>query len=230
MISFRKVSKRYQLAHGTNVVLRDFEFEMSTDQNIGILGRNGVGKSALMRMIAGSELPDRGYITRSVRVSYPIGQQCGFSPMMTGAQNARFVARAYGENPKRVVEYVDEFAELGRYLYEPLRTFSNGMRARLAFGICMAIPFDVYLVDEVTSVGDLEFKRKCIKVFGERRRSSKLIMVSNNSNTIRQYCDRGAIMENGTIVMYSHIEEAVAVYNKDLQQGKPVLKLCDEVS
>lgn len=220
MIAFRNVSKSYRTAGGIKSVLCDFDCDLPTDQNIGILGRNGVGKSALMRMIAGSELPDRGRIMRDVRVSYPIGHQCGFSPMMTGFQNARFVARAYGEDPRRVTQFVDEFVELGSYLHAPLRTYSNGMRARLAFGICMAIPFDVYLVDEVTSVGDIEFKRKCVQVFGERRRTAKLIMVSNSSNTIRQYCDRGAIMESGTIVMYAHIEEAVAVYNDGATAGQ----------
>lgn len=216
MITFDCVSKSYRTALGLKVILDEFDYEMPIDQNLGILGSNGSGKSALIRMIAGSELPDRGRIDRDVRVSFPVGHSAGVSPLMTGRENASFLARVYGEDASRIIRFVDVFAELGSYLDEPVRTYSNGMRARLAFGICIAIDFDVYLVDEVTSVGDIEFKRKSAQIFAERRRSSRIIMTSSNARVIKQYCDRGAILDRGTIRMFDTIDEASAVYQNEV--------------
>lgn len=220
MIVFDNVSKGYRTALGVKRILSDVDCELSTDMSIGILGRNGSGKSTLMRMLAGSEMPDRGRIYRDLRVSFPVGHTVGFNTMMTGRENASFLARVYREDVRRVVAFVDSFAELGVYLDEPLRTYSNGMRARLAFSICMAIDFDIYLVDEVTAAGDAEFKRKCNQLFAERRRVSRIIMASNNVKMIRQYCDRGAILEGGSILLFDSIEDAISVYTNEIYRSE----------
>lgn len=220
MITFDGVSKSYRTALGLKIILEDLDCEISTDQSVGILGRNGSGKSALMRMLAGSELPDRGRIDRDIRVSFPVGHSAGVSPLMTGRENATFLARTYGEDPARIARFVDAFAELGVYLDEPVRTYSNGMRARLAFGICIAIDFDVYLVDEVTSVGDIEFKRKSMQLFAERRRSSRIVMASSNVKMVKMYCDRGAILDRGTIRMFDDIDQAIAIYRDETYRSE----------
>lgn len=219
MIAFEDVSKSYRTALGLRVVLRDFDLEIPVTQNLGIIGRNGAGKSSLMRMLAGSELPDRGHVRRDVRVSFPVGHSAGVSPFMSGRENAIFMARVYGEDDRRIVRLVDDFAELGAYLDEPVRAYSNGMRARLAFAICVAIPFDVYLVDEVTSVGDIEFKRKSAQIFAERRRGSRIVMTSSNCRVVGQYCDRGAILHGGRIHLFDRIEDAVSVYQSRVYES-----------
>jgi capsular polysaccharide transport system ATP-binding protein len=216
MIILDNVSKGYRTAFGVKRILSDVDCALSTDLSLGILGRNGSGKSTLMRMLAGSELPDRGHIDRDVRVSFPVGHSVGFSNMMTGRENIAFLARVYGEDVRRIVAFVDDFAELGDYLDEPLRTYSNGMRSRLAFSACMAIPFDIYLVDEVTAAGDVEFKRKCNQLFAERRRTARIIMASNNAKMLRLYCDRGAILEGGALLTFDTVEEAVTVYANEI--------------
>lgn len=218
MILFDDVSKSYRTAEGLKRILYDFDCELPTDMSLGILGRNGSGKTALMRMLAGSELPDRGRIIRGPRVSFPVGHSVGFNTIMTGRQNATFLARIYGEDVRRVVDFVGDFAELGVYYDEPIRTYSNGMRSRLSFSVCLAMEFEVYLVDEVTAAGDAEFKRKCNALFAERRRTSRIVMASSNPKMVRQYCDRGAILEGGSILLFDRIDDAIGVYTNEIYQ------------
>src|SRR5690606_21100756 len=129
--------------------------------NIAVIGRNGAGKSTLLRLVAGTLRPDRGEIRRHGRVSWPMGFSGAFHPALTGRQNARFVARIYGVDTDRLVADVADFAELGEFLDMPFQTYSAGMRARLAFGVSLAVSFDCYLVDEITAVGDAAFQDKC---------------------------------------------------------------------
>jgi capsular polysaccharide transport system ATP-binding protein len=217
MIVFENVSKSFRTARGLKVILDNFDCELSTDRNIGILGRNGSGKSTLIRMISGSQRPDRGRIRSDARLSFPVGHTAALSPMMTGRENARFMARVYRDDTNRVVRFVQEFSELGDYLDEPLRAYSNGMRARLGFAICMAIDFDIYLIDEITSVGDLEFKRKCIRFFAQRRKNSTVVMVSQNYKTIRQLCEDVALLADGGIQM---IEQPPPALTAGLDDGE----------
>ena len=152
------------------------------------------GKSTLIRLLAGSEMPDCGTIRRHVRVSFPLGFGGTFHGALSGRENVAFIARVYGAGVRRMARFVEEFAELGEYFDMPVDTYSAGMRARLAFGACLAIDFDVYLIDEVTEIGDERFRRKCAAAFRERLRSSDIILATHNHHTIRQYCDRGAVL------------------------------------
>ena len=135
--------------------------------SVGILGRNGAGKSTLLRILGGAEQPDSGRVIRKGRVSWPIGFSGGFNGSLTGEENARFVARIYDADIDRVIEFAKDFAEIGDYFQMPVRTYSSGMKARLAFGLSMAIDFDTYLVDEVTAVGDATFQERCREAFAE---------------------------------------------------------------
>jgi capsular polysaccharide transport system ATP-binding protein len=212
VIVLDNVSKIYQTVGGENVVLDSISFTFPARTNIGILGRNGAGKSTLMRIVAGTEQPDTGEVRRQGSVSWPIGFSGGFNGTLTGEENCRFVARIYGADVDEVVGFTMHFAELGDYFHMPVKTYSSGMRARLAFGLSMAIEFDVYLVDEVTAVGDSRFQQKCREAFRERSDRSSVIIVSHQLNTIKDYCQRCAVLSNGRLLSFDSIEDARLVY------------------
>jgi len=214
MLALRRVSKRYRTRSGEKVVLDDVTIEFPAHENIGILGRNGAGKSTLLRLLGGSEMPDSGRILTSGRVSSPIGFKGGLHKQLTAEENCRFVARIYGEDSARVIEETQEFADIGQYFHMPVKTYSSGMRARVAFGLSMAIDFDVYLVDEVTAVGDKNFQKKCRAAFAERSAHSSVIIVSHNLKTIRSYCERCAVLHDGQLVLYDNLEDAHAAYER----------------
>ena len=212
MIEVHNLSKAYPLKHGMNQVLDDISITFPTGENIGILGRNGAGKSTLLRILANIEQPDSGDVIRHQRVSWPIGFSGGFNGSLTGAENSRFVARIYGADVDEISKYTWEFSELKDYFFMPLRTYSTGMRARLAFSLSMAIDFSVYLIDEVTAVGDKPFQQKCRDAFAERRQRSSVILVSHNLNTVKQYCDKCAVLVDGTLQMFDTVNAAAEVY------------------
>jgi capsular polysaccharide transport system ATP-binding protein len=212
MIEVRHVSKAYPMRHGMNQVLNDISLTFATGENMGILGRNGSGKSTLLRILAGIEQPDSGEIIRQRRVSWPLGFSGGFNGSLTGEENSRFVARIYGTDVSRVSRFAQDFSELHQYFYMPVRTYSTGMKSRLAFALSMAIDFSVYLIDEVTAVGDKPFQNKCREAFRERRGRSSLIMVSHNLGTIKQFCDRCAVLINGQLHICESINEAEQRY------------------
>jgi len=214
MIAFDNVTKSYRTREGSKVILDAATFEFRSGHNVGILGMNGAGKSTLLRLIAGAEPPDSGEIRRHARISFPLGFTGTFHPHLTGRENATFMARIYGERVRRVVDFVFDFSELGPYFDMPLQTYSSGMAAKLAFGISLAIDFDVYLVDEVTEVGDARFRRKSAQAFRDRMSRSDIIMVSHNSNTIRTYCDTGAVLANSGLSFYDSLHEAMMGYRR----------------
>lgn len=212
MIELIKVSKGYKTANGTKQVLKPCTISFPEDRNIGLLGVNGAGKSTLLRMIAGSEAPTTGVIKRKVKMSWPLGFSGGFNNSLTGAENLRFVTRIYGADINKVTEFVREFSELGDYLDMPLRSYSSGMRARLAFGLSMAIDFECYLVDEITGAGDLRFQEKCRKAFKERSNKSNLIMVSHSMSTLKEHCDMGLVLSGGLLTFFDDINKAITHY------------------
>lgn len=211
-IELREVTKVYRTRAGDHVVLDRITARFDQTKSVGILGRNGAGKSTLLRILGGAEQPDAGTVVRRGRVSWPIGFAGGFNGSLSGEENCRFVARIYDADLDYVVEYARAFAEIGEYFRMPVRTYSSGMRARLAFGLSMAIDFDVYLVDEVTAVGDSSFQQKCVRAFAERRERSSVIIVSHQLNTIRKYCDACAILRRGHLEFFDDIDEAARSY------------------
>jgi capsular polysaccharide transport system ATP-binding protein len=213
MIAFENVTKSYATAGGRNTVLRNASFRFERGRNLGVLGSNGAGKSTLLRLLAGAEPPDSGRICRDGRVSFPLGFTGVFHPNLTGRQNATFVARVYGENVARVIAFVAEFAELSAYFEMPIQTYSAGMMARFAFGVSLAIDFDVYLVDEVLEVGDARFRRKCIDELSGRMARSDIILVSHNPQTIRTYCDAGAVLHRGALSFFDTVDAAFDAYH-----------------
>lgn len=214
MIKLIGVSKTYRTTLGPNRVLDNITAKFPANKNIGILGLNGAGKSTLLRIAAGVELPDSGRVVRTGKISWPIGFKGGFNGSLSGEENCRFVARIYGEDVDRVVSFTYEFSELRDYFYMPVKTYSTGMKARLAFGLSMVIDFNVYLVDETTAVGDKLFRRKCRRAFRARRERSSVIMVSHNLRTIEKYCEKCAVLTRGELVMFDSVGEAAKVYRR----------------
>lgn len=216
MIRFQDVTKNYRSHLGEKIILHKASFEFIRGQNVGILGGNGAGKSTLLRLVSGAEAPDSGRVFRDARVSFPLGFAGTFHPDLTGRQNAKFLARIYGENVRRVVEFVGDFAELGMYYDLAFSTYSSGMMSKLAFGVSLAIDFDVYLIDEITEVGDARFREKSAAYFRDRMARSDIIMVSHNSHTIRNYCDVGAVLLDGRLEFFDSIDEAMRVYRASM--------------
>ena len=218
MIRLDHVSKAYRTRNGRRIVLDGANATFEASHNFGILGVNGAGKSTLIRLLAGSELPDRGLVRRSGRVSFPLGFGGTFHGALSGRENAAFIARIYGAAMRPTIGYVEDFAELGEYFEMPVNTYSAGMRARLAFAACLAIDFDLYLIDEVTEVGDQRFRRKCAEAFRARMAHSDIILVTHNPQTLRQYCDRGAILANGALSLYEDIGAALTQHHRMIQE------------
>jgi len=219
MIMLDGVSKVYRTRTGRKTVLDNVSVTFESGHNFGIFGVNGAGKSTLIRLLAGSEEADRGVIRRYARVSFPLGFGGTFHGALSGSENVAFVARIYGASIRQAIDYVEAFSELGEYFTMPVNTYSAGMRARLAFATCLAIDFDVYLIDEVTEIGDQRFRRKCVDAFRERMLRSDIILVTHNVHTLRQYCDRGAILSNGQLALYDDVATALSQYHRLVQES-----------
>jgi capsular polysaccharide transport system ATP-binding protein len=213
VIVFEDVTKVYHLRNLNKLVLNRISFSIGRGESIGICGANGAGKSTLLRLISGVERPTEGRIRREMTVSWPIGFASCFIFSLSGADNVRFIARIYGRSIDDTLAFVEDYAELGRYLYQPVATYSAGMAARLAFGVSLAIDFDCYLVDEITAVGDERFRIKSEEALRARREHGSLVMTSHSAETLRAYCQRGAVLYGGTLAFYETVDEAIEVHN-----------------
>jgi capsular polysaccharide transport system ATP-binding protein len=208
MIALEGVRKSYRTGRKRNVVISDATAVFESGRSYGILGAKESGKSTLLKLMAGTELPDVGRVRRNLRVSWPLGYNGAFQRKMTARENVRFLARIYGEDPKRVMAFVDDFAELGGEIDAPLTGFPASMRMRLAFGVSMAISFNCYLVDGIAGVGDPRFQKKCVEAFQDRRKYADVIMVSHSLAALRNYCDAGAILAGGKLRLFDTLDEA----------------------
>ncbi|MEM5520715.1 ABC transporter ATP-binding protein [Sulfitobacter sp. AS59] len=217
MIQLHSLSKSYYLNGNRKVVADRINATFPSRVSVGLLGRNGAGKSTLLRIIAGTADPTSGEVLSDGNVSFPVGFAGSFHPDMTGAQNTRFVARIYGANSDALMDYVADFAELGRQFHAPIRSYSSGMRSRLAFGVSMGLTFDTYLIDEITAVGDAAFKRKSKSVFADRMSRAGSIFVSHSMGLMREMCDAGAVLENGKLIYFDDINEAIELHSYNMK-------------
>lgn len=220
MIRLTNVHKSFRQDGVRTIVARKLSATFPTDATVAVMGRNGSGKSSLLKMIAGSMDPDRGTIERTGSISWPVGFAGNFHKEMTGAANVRFIARVYGLDTVELLDFVEDFARLGDHLYQPIKTYSSGMRSRLSFGVSMGVPFDTYLVDEVSSVGDVAFKEKAAAVLNDRLKSHGAIVVTHSKRLVKRICDAVAILEDGRIFWYDDVREGLAAYNA-LADGDP---------
>ena len=213
MIQLVNLNKKFLTPSGSKVVADNINVTFPTGEAVGLIGRNGAGKSTLMNMIGGQIKPDSGNIKRTGTISWTVGFAGSFNRDMTGAQNTKFIARVYGVDTQELADYVEDFAELGPHFHVPVRNYSSGMKARLAFGVSIGIPFDTYLVDEVTAVGDAAFKRKSRIAFRDRMQNAGAIVVNHSMVQLKKLCKSGAILENGKLTYYDDIEEAIYVHH-----------------
>lgn len=224
MIRLERLSKSFPTKGGRRTVIDRVSASFPAGRSIALLGRNGAGKSTLLQLIAGTARPTSGRVIAAGAVSYPVGFSGSFHPDLTGLQNTRFVARLYGVDSDELVAFVEEFAELGSQFRMPLRSYSAGMKARLSFGVSMGIPFDTYLVDEITSVGDGAFRQKSVEMFEARRRTAGAIVVSHAMPMVRRICDMAAVLEAGRLHLHEDVEAAIARHERNLElstQGGP---------
>jgi len=218
MIVVKDLYKRYRTSHGYgDWVLRGLSIDIPTDVNIGLVGRNGAGKSTLLRLIGGVDSPSKGTVERNCRVSWPMGQS-GLQGSLTGRQNAKFICRIHGfaEELESRLAYIQDFSELGKAFDEPVRTYSSGMRARLQFGLSLAIDFDVYISDEMTAAGDVLFKKKSLEAFENLAGRAGLIMVSHNEKVLMDFCTAGICLIDGKLQWFDEIGEALDYYKGSL--------------
>jgi len=214
VVRLENLTKIYRVSGDKRVIADRINGVFPTGRSVALMGRNGAGKSSLLRLIAGTEAPTSGRIVSDGSISWPVGFGGSFHVDMTGAQNVRFIARIYGVDTDTLLDFVADFAELGSHFHLPFRTYSSGMRSRLGFGLSMGIHFDTYLVDEVTAVGDAAFKMRSKELFLERLSTSSAIFVSHSMQQLRDICDMGAIIEDGQLHFYEDVDEAIARYNE----------------
>jgi len=213
MLELKNVTKYYPIRNGKRRVLHDISFTLRQGQRLGILGCNGAGKSTLIRIISGIELPTSGEITFKMSISWPLALQGAFVGGLTGLDNLRFVSRVYGISYKDALPFIEEFSGLGAYLREPIRTYSSGMRSRLAFAISMAVDFDCYMIDEVTAVGDDNFSKKCKRALLEDKNDRSLILVSHSPGVISEYCNCYSVLYLGMLSLFKSYDDAFYYYN-----------------
>lgn len=214
MIVLDNISKVYGTRQGPRTVLDGISLRVAKGEKIGILGRNGAGKSTLIRLISGAELPTKGHIHRGISISWPLAFGGAFQGSLTGLDNLRFICRIYGVDIAPAIPYVEEFSELGAYLREPVKKYSSGMRARLAFAISMAVEFDCFLIDEIVSVGDSRFHEKCHIELFEKRKDRAMILVSHDAGYIRAHCDHAAVLVEGKLHTFDQVDDAFTFYQE----------------
>lgn len=212
MIVLENITKHYSTRQGPRLVLDNINLTIHAGEKIGILGRNGSGKSTLIRLISGAELPTSGHIRRGMSISWPLAFTGGFQGSLTGLDNLRFICRVYGADINAAIPRVEAFSELGVYLGEPVKKYSSGMRARLAFAISLAIDFDCFLIDEVVAVGDSRFHQKCETELFEKRKDRAMIIVSHQPEQIVSHCDRAAVLHGGKLHCFDDVTHAYEFY------------------
>lgn len=212
MIQINNLVKQYPTRKGPRTVLDNINLSINAGEKVGILGRNGSGKSTLIRLISGAEQPTAGSIHRGISVSWPLAFGGAFQNTLTGLDNLRFICRVYGASTEDKIPFIQEFSELGQYLYEPVKTYSAGMRARLAFAISMVVEFDCFLIDEIIAVGDSRFYQKCETELFEKRKDRAMIIVSHQPEQIVAHCDRAAVLYGGKIHCFDDVTHAYEFY------------------
>lgn len=212
MITCHSIYKSYPVGASQKLVLNDVNFSVARGDRLALLGRNGAGKSTLIKLIGGVEQPTSGKVKIDMSVSWPLGFAGGFQGSLTGYDNARFIARIYRRDYRQIRQFVEDFTELGRQLKMPVKTYSSGMRARLAFALSLAIDFECYLIDEIILVGDQNFNRKCHYELFEKRRDQTMILASHSVELVRELCNRALLIHNGRATLYDDVNLALEDY------------------
>ena len=208
MIKAENIFKIYPTRSGDRVVLNDISFTLNRGDKLGILGRNGAGKSTLVRLVSGAEQPTSGSIIRTMSVSWPLAFGGAFQGTLTGIDNVRFISRIYNQDYRKNIDFVADFTELGLYLREPVKSYSQGMKARLAFAISMIIEFDCYLIDEISAVGDARFHERCEIELFQKRSDRAMLIISHDTEYVKNHCTHFAVLNDGNMIFYPEFNQA----------------------
>ena len=217
MLRAQHVYKSYSTRKGAAPILQDLNLTVEKGVRVGILGRNGAGKSTLIRILGGVTVPDSGTIERGMSVSWPLAFSGGFQGSLTGLDNLKFICRVYNTDIDSVRPFVEDFAELGKYFHEPVKTYSAGMKARLAFALSMAVDFDCYLIDEALSVGDDRFSARCHHELLVKRADRALVLVSHSAPTIKRICNKASVLYDKRLHHFDSVDEAFDFYQETIQ-------------
>jgi capsular polysaccharide transport system ATP-binding protein len=213
-VKLENICKAFPLRIGVKYALKNINLTIKSEDKLGILGMNGSGKSTLIRIISGATKPTTGKVIKKMKVSWPLAFQGGFQGSLTGLDNLKFICRIYGANWKEKIDFVQDFAELGKYFYEPVKTYSSGMRARLAFALSLAIDFDCYLIDEIVAVGDQRFQKKSKVELFEKRADRSFVLSSHQPSYIKEHCNRFFVLSEGNLIEFESIDQAWQFYSK----------------
>ena len=214
MIEFENVSKSFWTGTQRKVILDRASFRVELGNSLGILARNGAGKTTIINMMAGLEKPDEGRIIRTSRISFPLGFMGGVVSRHTATENARYIARLYGLDPDYVEALCRWLCGLDEYFDMPVGTYSAGMRSRFSFALLLALEFDIYLIDEgMPGTTDVEFNRKAGAILKERLQKATIIIVSHQASTLEKFCRSAAVLRNGQLYMFETLEEAKRLYD-----------------
>lgn len=211
-ISANNITKEFHTEVGTRRVLNDVSFKVRNGERLAILGRNGAGKSTLINILCGLQKPTSGQIKRGLSMSWPIAIDGAVQGEMTGYDYARFIIRIYGARFDEAFESVKEFADIGKQIYTPMRFYSTGMRARLAFALSFAINFDCILIDEVLAVGDQTFQKKCNEMLFEKRKNCAMIIAIHDPGFVREHCTSALVLKSGRGRVFDDVELATRIY------------------
>ena len=218
MIEVKNLTKSFKHKGKRNYVFKNLNFRIETGQSVALLGRNGAGKSTLLQILGGIDQPDSGTINTDSSISWPVGLVGGFQGSLTARENVIFVTKIYAGNSKEIIEEkvnkVKSFAEIGKYFDRPFKTYSLGMKARVTFGLSMAFPFDVYLIDEVTSAGDARFRKKSKKVLSDLHKKADFIMVNHNLWALKLHCDKAFVLHEGTLLEFDSLEQGISTHER----------------
>ena len=214
MLEFDSVSKSFWTGTQRKVILDRASFRVDVGQSLGILAPNGAGKTTLINMMAGLEKPDEGTVTKTCRVSFPLGFMGGVVNKHSGTENARYIARLYGLDPDYVEAFCRYLCGIDEYFDMPIGTYSQGMRARFTFALMLALEFDIYLMDEgMPSTTDVEFNRKAGSILRERLQSATVVIVSHQPKTLARFADKAAVLSNCKLHPFETLEEARRLYD-----------------
>ncbi len=218
MIEFDSVSKSFWTGKTRKVILDRASFRVDIGRSLGILAPNGTGKTTLINMMAGLEKPDEGRVTRTSRISFPLGFMGGVIPKHTATENSRYIARLYGLDPDYIESFCRWLCGIDEYFDMPLGTYSAGMRSRFSFALMLALEFDIYLIDEgMPSTTDVEFNRKAGRILKDRLENATVVVVSHQPQTLEKFCQQAAVLRNGQLYMFDTLEEAKRLYDYQTQ-------------
>jgi len=218
MLEFQGVSKSFWTGRARKVILHEASFRITEGQSLGILAPNGTGKTTIINMMAGLEKPDDGRILRTARVSFPLGFMGGINPKHSGTENARYIARLYGLDPDEAEAFCRWLCDIGDYFDLAVGTYSQGMRARFAFALMLAMEFDLYLVDEgMPATTDVAFNRRAGAILKERLDQATVVIVSHQAQVLERYVRQAAVLKDGRLTFFDTLEEAKFMYDYEAQ-------------